>query len=338
MEKHSYGIDVSSKDFKVVYALRTKDDTIKFSKTKTFRNNTTGISEFINHIKSEFSDYSSVNFVMEATGVYHQELAYALYAENCKVYTITPSKMKVYLKSHTSSKTDSIDAKGIAYYGLERASGSWKPEKPIYLKLRSLQRERVKITDHKSDLKKELHALKRDKHARSTTIKRLEETIKHLEEQHNEVLKEIAEFIKEESELAKKIKICSSIKGVGLFTAIAIIAEYKGFENFSNIKQVESYAGYDVKHKSSGQFLGKSRISKEGNKHIRKAMYMPALSTLRKNGIYHNYKERMLSKGKHNKVINVAAQRKLVGLMFTLCKKQEVFIQDYSNKKSGATK
>ena len=46
---------------------------------------------------------------------------------------------------------------------------------------------------------------------------------------------------------------------------ITVIAETKGFAEISSIKQLSSYAGYDVQLRASGKWEGKSRISKKGN-------------------------------------------------------------------------
>ena len=59
-----------------------------------------------------------------------------------------------------------------------------------------------------------------------------------------------------------------------------IVAETNGFELFHSQAQLTSYAGYDVIENQSGQRKGKTRISKKGNSHIRKALYFPALNVV----------------------------------------------------------
>ncbi|MCO5934207.1 IS110 family transposase [Mucilaginibacter sp. RB4R14] len=56
------------------------------------------------------------------------------------------------------------------------------------------------------------------------------------------------------------------------------MAETNGFELIKSKMQLTSYAGLDVKEKESGTSVkGKPRISKRGNRYLRKAMYMPAI-------------------------------------------------------------
>jgi hypothetical protein len=75
---------------------------------------------------------------------------------------------------------------------------------------------------------------------------------------------EIAEIIKQDAELLKRIGLLTSIPGIGKLTAVIILAETNGFELIRNKKQLVSYAGLDVKEKTSGiSVKGKPRISKE---------------------------------------------------------------------------
>lgn len=60
-------------------------------------------------------------FVMEATGVYYENLAYFLYSNNYNVSVVLPGKIRNYAKSlQTKSKTDPIDAANITSFGLEK--------------------------------------------------------------------------------------------------------------------------------------------------------------------------------------------------------------------------
>ena len=99
-----------------------------------------------------------------------------------------------------------------------------------------------------------------------------------------------------EMELKTKMEYLLSIPGVGMVTATTIVAETNGFAAFTSIKQLTSYAGLDVKIAESGNWKGKSRISKVGNSHIRKAVYMPALSKIRKDKQTKQFYERLKEK------------------------------------------
>ena len=79
----------------------------------------------------------------------------------------------------------------------------------------------------------------------------------------------------------EKVQNICQIKGVGLLTLAAVLAEINGFELFRNYKQLVSFAGFDVVERESGMSTGNTKISKKGNGHLRRAMFMPAFTAVR---------------------------------------------------------
>ncbi|MEI9945951.1 MAG: IS110 family transposase [Chitinophagaceae bacterium] len=68
--------------------------------------------------------------------------------------------------------------------------------------------------------------------------------------------------------MKKLLIIICSIPGVGLLTAVTVLAETNGFDLIRNKKQLTSYAGLDVREKQSGTSVkGKPKISKKGNRY-----------------------------------------------------------------------
>jgi len=101
-------------------------------------------------------------------------------------------------------------------------------------------------------------------------------------------------------------------------------------------KQLASYAGYDIIENSSGAVHRKTRISKQGNARIRSELYMAAVALIRskKGPIYDLYFRIRQRNPKFYKIANVAVQRKLLLLVYTLFKKQERFdLQKYTLEK-----
>ncbi|MFK5037183.1 IS110 family transposase, partial [Klebsiella pneumoniae] len=73
-------------------------------------------------------------------------------------------------------------------------------------------------------------------------------------------------------------------------------------------------------------------MSKQGNKYIRKAVYLPALSALRSDDHMKCVFVRLVSKHGIKMKAAVAVQRKLLELIYTLWKKQEMYDPDYLKK------
>lgn len=126
----------------------------------------------------------------------------------------------------------------------------------------------------------------------------------------------------------------TTIPGLGELTAVIILAETNGFELIRNKKQLTSYAGMDIKEKQSGTSVkGKPRLSKKGNKHIRRAMHLPSLAAVRHNQIYKKVYARLVSKHGIKMKALIAIQRKLLELSYILVKNQSVFDPNYEEKR-----
>jgi transposase len=106
-------------------------------------------------------------------------------------------------------------------------------------------------------------------------------------------------------------------------TAATVLGETNGFDLIRNKRQITSYAGLDVKQKDSGTSVHKKpRISKRGNKHLRKALHMSALCYIRCNDNSKAIFVRLVSRNGIKMQAVVAVQRRLLELMYILHKTQ----------------
>ncbi|OHX63788.1 transposase [Flammeovirga pacifica] len=71
--------------------------------------------------------------------------------------------------------------------------------------------------------------------------------LKAVNKQIDSCKKKIIKRALEDKILSEKIEYMTSIKGVGVLTAVVLIAETNGFALIKNQKQLASYAGYDIK-------------------------------------------------------------------------------------------
>jgi transposase len=121
---------------------------------------------------------------------------------------------------------------------------------------------------------------------------------------------------------------------VGELTAAIVLGETNGFELIRSKKQLTSYAGLDIKEKQSGTSVkGKPRISKKGNRNLRKAMYLPSLSAVKHDENFKNMYARLVSKHGMKMKGLVAVQRKLLELTYTLYKNKTSYDKSYESKK-----
>lgn len=147
----------------------------------------------------------------------------------------------------------------------------------------------------------------------------------------------ISLHIQSDAVVAEKVKHLTAIKGVGELSVAIVLAETNGFALFDSIAQVVSYAGYDVVENQSGKHVGKTKISKKGNSHIRRSLHMPALSVVRwKVKPFLLLYERTYARHGIKMKSYVAVQKKLLALMYTLWKKNEAFNENYTSNPATA--
>ena len=319
--KHNVGIDISMNDFAVAYIVLYNDQTFKIRGTKKFNNNAKGFSEFINWIVKKNKENTEVHFTMEATGVYYESLAYYLHSKEFDVHVVLPNIAKKYIESlSVKSKTDKLDSIALGRLGAERNLEEWTVSSPEFRILKNLTRERNALQIEKTAVSNRLHALNHSGKPLENSIIRCKDRISFVVEQISEIEKEILESINSDSKLKEKVRKLLTIPGVGLITAATILGETNGFAIIKNTRQLTSFAGLDVSLKESGTYKGKTRISKKGNSHIRKILYFPVWTTIKKDGHLKDVYDRLLERKAKAMIAGVAIQRKVLVLIFSMWK------------------
>jgi transposase len=331
--KQTVGIDVSYKTFDARFGTTNTQQQITLSPSKSFKNSLAGFKLFLLWLKKYIlSNDIPLVFVMEATGVYYEQLAHFLFQQGYQVAVILPNKIRNYAKSlESKSKTDPLDAAVITRFGLERQLSIWTPPSETLKTLRDLCREYHCLKANCTQIKNQLHALKSSFKPHRESFKRKSQLLKFLERQIVLIQKELHNLLKTEPDLAQRLKNIKTAKGLGDITILTVLAETRCFELVSNQKQLTSYAGLDIVFNDSGLKKGKTSISKKGNKFIRKALFMPALSACRANPDLKKLYQRLVAKGKNKKLAIVAVARKLLLLIYTLWKSNSVYIPDYKS-------
>ena len=144
--KQVLGIDVAQKELVVCLAKMNDDWTSELYAHKTFANTANGFKALLQWTKKLTDPDISVRYVMEATGVYHESLAYFLNDQGLEVSIVLPNKISNYARSLTiKTVTDKTASEAIAQFGLERNIEVWKKPLPIYKKIKQLTRERDQI-------------------------------------------------------------------------------------------------------------------------------------------------------------------------------------------------
>jgi len=329
--KQVLAIDVDQKLLVTTLGCMYDDWTPELYAQKTFSNTKKGFEALLAWVKKNTVTDVTVRFVMEATGVYHEQLAYFLDDNKEELTVVLPNKISNYMRTlEVKTITDKTSSEAIARFGLERKLELWKRPKDIYKKLRQLTRERDQLVAERTMVKNQLHAEQAESEPGKSSIARIKARIKMLDKQEQEIKAELSALIATDSEMKKIVVLLCSLSGIGILTAATVLAETNGFEQIRSRRQLASYAGLDVKEKQSGTSVkGKPRISKKGNKYLRKAMHLPALTAIRHDERFKAVFARIVSKHGIKMKAVVAVQRKLLEMMFILFKTNKKYDKGY---------
>ena len=327
--KQAVGIDVAQNELVVCFTLLQDDLSHEKKWTKAFTNNTKGFKAMIASVKKHQVNDAPLCYVCEATGVYHEALTYFLDAAGYTVHVVLPNKIAHFIRSlDVKTVTDFTSAEGIAQFGF-RTLTAWHKPNSNYKTMRHLTRERGQLVEERTLVKNQLHAEKAQAEPHMATVERSNARIKMLNKQEKEILVELHQIIVGSALIKHKVDLITSIPGIGELTAASILAETNGFDLIENKKQLTSYAGLDVIDKQSGTSIkGKPRISKRGNKNLRKCLHLPALAAIRHEFQYKAMFVRLVGKHGIKMKAAVAVQRKLLELSYTLVKKNEMYIDN----------
>jgi transposase len=233
--KQVVGIDVAQKELVVSVGRLRHDLVAEIFANKTFQNSSKGLSDLLTWAKKLTDQEVRVHFVMEATGVYHESLAYFLDNHSEQVSILSPNKISNYFKTlEVKTLTDKSASEAIARFGLERQLELWRKPKKIFKNLKQLTRETDQIVNERTIVKNHLHAELAEAQPNSSSITRIRKRIALLDKQEKEIKKEINSLIKSDDQLNHTVDVLTSIPGIGSLTAAIVLAETNGFELIRN--------------------------------------------------------------------------------------------------------
>lgn len=330
MIKYSLGIDISMKDFYACLSVMDVSQNIKIKASRKFVNNVTGFKELIVWIEKHYKLKDiPLQIVMEATGVYYEQCAMYLFKQGFSVAVVLPNKAKKYFQATgLKSKNDKIDARGLAQMGAEKKLEPWQPMDDYYYKLRSLTRHYESLQNLKTNLKNQLHADNAGIYSNKQVSKQLNKLIDTIDKQIEAMDESIEEHITSDETVRQKVNGIIKMKGIGIITMATLLAETNGFLLFKNIPQLVSYSGYDVVENQSGSHIGKTKISKKGNAHIRRILHMSAFNVVRYQvAPFVQLFERTLQRHNIKMKSYVAVQKKILIVVYSLWKSNQTFTE-----------
>ena len=337
--KQCLGVDVSKGSLSICLGVLNSNLEKEFIGHSDISNDLAGFKMMTSWIKKVVVKNVEFIVLMEATGVYHQSVCQYLYSQGYKVSVMQSGRVKRYAQSlNQRSKTDALDSRMLSMLGVERSLRPWTPPSKELQELKALSRERSSLLKDRNTETNRQGAIESSFYSSSKASKRHLARLRLINTQIAAIEEEMQALVSKTATLKRRIQYLESIPGISFISAATVIGETLGFESISSAKQLTSFAGYDVVLRESGNFKGKTKISKKGNSHIRAVLHMPSMTCVRCNPTLKQFYKRLRPHKAKPIVALVAVQRKLLILMYTLWKNEVYYDAEYENKKQQEPK
>lgn len=282
--------------------------------------------------QSKFSKEETL-FCMEHTGIYSLLLA-TYFAENNFHFVLIPGLEIKRSLGIQRGKDDKIDAKRIVQYAYQKRDSiepSTLPAKDILL-LRRLMSLRDRLVKHRTGFlkdKKENQMFL--KHSENKFIfQQIESSISDLDKRIAKTEKEMMLIVQNNELIFKQFQLITSIVGVGMQTALYVIAFTNCFENFKTWRQFASYSGTaPFPYKSGTSIKGRTKVSHLANKKLKALFNMCARSAIQFNPEIKAYFERKKANGDNGMSIMNSIRNKIIARIFAVVQRGTPYVNTY---------
>ena len=299
-----------------------------------FENNKLGFKLMLKWVfkNSSFSKEETM-FVFEHTGMYSHLLSVFLTEEKSLFFIASGLEIKRSI-GIVRGKNDQIDAKRIAQYGY-RLRNELKPcnlSNNSILKLKSLLSLRTKLNKQRASFKVTLKEQKTIYKAKEYKIifEIQQKMINELTKQIDKINIAMQSIIDNSFELKKTYNLVTSVKGIGMQTAITIIVFTDNFSKFENWRKFASYCGIaPFPYQSGTSIKGRTKVSHLANKKLKAIINMCAISAIQHNPEMKVYYQKRVLEGKSKmSTINII-RNKLIARVFAVVKRQTPYVDTF---------
>jgi transposase len=261
---------------------------------------------------------------LEATGVYSLRLALALQrAGRVEVMVVNPRAIKDFQRARlTRAKTDAVDALGILEFLQRMEFVPWTPPADAVLALQQLGRRLVQLRGELTREQARLHAIGFTPDRGGLIAADLAAHIRHLQKRIHTLQQAAAQLTACEPELATLVRRLCSVPGIGQLSALRLLGELLVLPKDLKAKQWVAHAGLDPRPRQSGAQDAPRHISRTGNRHLRRALFMPALVAIQRSPQIKAAYEALLARGKKKKV---AIMRRMLHAIWGMLHHQQNF-------------
>lgn len=259
-----------------------------------------------------------IRVCLEATGHYSLDLALALHAASgIEVAVLNPKMVNRFAATLCRSKTDPADAQVLAEYARRMPFQFWHPPQAAALELRTITRHIAALTQQHTQQSNRLHATAASVTGSRCVQQDLKRSLRDLERRIEKMRRAALAVIEQDVELRPRFVLLLSMPGIGEVSALNLLGELALLAPSLTVRQWVAHSGLDPAHHDSGSSVHKrSRISRAGNRYLRRALYMPALVAVRHDLHLRAFYQALLVRHKAKLQALIAVARKMLHAIF----------------------
>lgn len=252
---------------------------------------------------------------LEATGIYHLQLALTLSQHPAlELMVVNPFAARRFAQAQlVRAKTDAIDADGLLLFLQRMPFRRWMPPSQAVLQLQSLAHRLQQLDKELTRERCRLHAAQRAGGHTRWVQQDIRAHLKQLQQRRQAIESRAHQLIASQPSLTEDVRLIDSAPGFAELSAAKLVAELAALPKDMQAAQWVAHAGMDPRPYESGSSLrAPRRISKQGNKRIRAALFMPALVATQHDAHVMAYYQKLLASGKPKMVAITAVMRRLL--------------------------
>lgn len=259
-----------------------------------------------------------VRVSLEATGIYSLDLAFALdAADGIEIAVLNPKLANRFAQTIRRSKTDAADAEVLAEYTRRMPFTAWVAPSSSSMRLRSIVRHVESLSVQSTQNQNRLHAAHGSTSTPNCIVQDLKRSVTSLELRIHKLRREALTLVRQDELLRNRFELLVSIPGIAHVSAMQLLAELSTLPSNLTVREWVAHSGLDPAHEVSGSSVRKaSRISRAGNRHLRRALYMPALVASRCDPYAKAFFESLLARKKARLQALIAVARKLLHAVY----------------------
>jgi transposase len=291
-----------------------------------FANDTKGHKRLISWLKKRCTH---VRVCIEATGIYSLDLAFALHrAPAVEVMVANPRSIADFGRALMQrSKTDALDAEVILEFVKRMPFARWEPPSPERLNLRAIMRRVTALKQMAQQEKNRAHAAQHTDEITHLIARDVDQHIVQIERHVQKLEAEAYAIVLSQPDLSASYRRLTSIRGIARVSALHILGELAVLANDMSARQWVAHAGLDPRHHDSGTSIHKpARISRAGNRHLRTALFLPAMVAVQHEPNVKAFYQQLLFRGKTKMQALVAVMRKLLHAIHGMFASESVFV------------